>query len=123
MCSSPTPAPRPTSARSSSPAATARRTAVPSATTCSPRYGSFHGRTLTTLAATGQPQKQEAFQPLPAGFRQVAFGDLDALAAAMDERVCAVMLEAIQGEGGVIPAPAGYLAAGPRARATSARRC
>jgi predicted acetylornithine/succinylornithine family transaminase len=74
-------------------------------------YGSFHGRTLTTLAATGQPQKQEVFQPLPAGFRQVQFADVDALAAAMDDRVCAVMLEAIQGEGGVIPAPSGYLAA------------
>lgn len=72
-------------------------------------YGSFHGRTLTTLAATGQPQKQETFQPLPAGFRQVAFADLDALALAMDERVCAVMLEPVQGEGGVQPAPPGYL--------------
>jgi predicted acetylornithine/succinylornithine family transaminase len=72
-------------------------------------YGSFHGRTLTTLAATGQPQKQEAFQPLPSGFRQVAFDDLDALTAALDERVAAVMLEAIQGEGGVIPASAEYL--------------
>src|SRR5437764_8588354 len=50
--------------------------------------GSFHGRTLTTLAATGQPQKQETFQPLPSGFRQVVFGELDALAAAMDGRVC-----------------------------------
>jgi acetylornithine/N-succinyldiaminopimelate aminotransferase len=74
-------------------------------------YGSFHGRTLTTLAATGQPQKQEVFQPLPAGFRQVTFGDVDSLAAAMDGRVTAVLLEAIQGEGGVIPAPDGYLAA------------
>ena len=74
-------------------------------------YGSFHGRTLTTLAATGQPQKQETFQPLPTGFRQVAFADVDALAAAMDERVCAVMLEPVQGEGGVQPAPAGYLEA------------
>jgi acetylornithine/N-succinyldiaminopimelate aminotransferase len=74
-------------------------------------YASFHGRTLTTLAATGQPQKQEVFQPLPSGFRQVEFGDLDSLRAAMDERVCAVMLEAIQGEGGVNPVPPGYLEA------------
>jgi acetylornithine/N-succinyldiaminopimelate aminotransferase len=73
-------------------------------------YGSFHGRTLTTLAATGQPQKQETFQPLPSGFRQVAFADLDALASAMDERVAAVLLEPVQGEGGVNPAPAEYLA-------------
>jgi predicted acetylornithine/succinylornithine family transaminase len=74
-------------------------------------YGSFHGRSLATLAATGQPQKHEAFQPLPPGFRHVAFGDVDALAAALDERVCAVLLEPVQGEGGVQPAPPGYLAA------------
>jgi len=72
-------------------------------------YGSFHGRTLTTLAATGQPQKQETFQPLPVGFRQVLFDDLDALEAAMDERVAAVLLEPVQGEGGVNPATADYL--------------
>ncbi|HEX5095854.1 MAG TPA: acetylornithine transaminase [Acidimicrobiia bacterium] len=74
-------------------------------------YGSFHGRTLTTLAATGQPQKQDTFQPLPQGFRQVAFEDVDALAAALDERVAAVMLEPVQGEGGVNPAPPEYLQA------------
>ncbi|MGH9012375.1 MAG: aminotransferase class III-fold pyridoxal phosphate-dependent enzyme, partial [Acidimicrobiia bacterium] len=74
-------------------------------------YGSFHGRTLTTLAATGQPQKQEVFQPLPPGFHQVAFADVDALATVLDERVCAVLLEPVQGEGGVNPAPAGYLEA------------
>jgi acetylornithine/N-succinyldiaminopimelate aminotransferase len=72
-------------------------------------YGSFHGRTLTTLAATGQPQKQETFQPLPTGFRQVLFDDLAALEAAMDERVAAVMLEPVQGEGGVNPASKKYL--------------
>ncbi len=74
-------------------------------------YNSFHGRTLTTLAATGQPQKQETFQPLPAGFRHFEFGDLDALRAAIDDRVCAVMLEPVQGEGGIQPAPTGYLEA------------
>ncbi len=75
-------------------------------------YGSFHGRTLTTLAATGQPQKQETFQPLPAGFRQVEFCDIAALRDALsDDRVCAVMLEPVQGEGGVNPAPAEYLQA------------
>ena len=74
-------------------------------------YGSFHGRTLTTLAATGQPQKQETFQPLPPGFRLVPFADADALLAALDERVCAVLLEPVQGEGGVNPAPPGYLEA------------
>ena len=74
-------------------------------------YGSFHGRTLTTLAATGQPQKQETFQPLPGGFRQVAYDDIDALAAAVDDRVAAVLLEAVQGEGGVVPASPEYLRA------------
>ena len=74
-------------------------------------YGSFHGRTLTTLAATGQPQKQETFQPLPSGFRQVAYDDLGALEGALDERVAAVMLEAVQGEGGVVPAAPEYLRA------------
>jgi len=72
-------------------------------------YGSFHGRTLASLAATGQPQKHEAFQPLPPGFRHVPFGDLEALAGALDGRACAVLLEAVQGEGGVQPAPEGYL--------------
>ena len=74
-------------------------------------YGSFHGRTLTTLAATGQPQKQETFQPLPSGFRQVQFEDTTALTAALDDRVAAVMLEPVQGEGGVNPASREYLQA------------
>ena len=64
-------------------------------------YGSFHGRTLATLHATGQPQKHEAFQPLPEGFRHVAWSDLAALEAALNPDVAAVMLECVQGEGGV----------------------
>ena len=75
-------------------------------------YGSFHGRTLATLHATGQPQKHEAFQPLPEGFRHVGWGDLDALDRAIDPAVvAAVLLETVQGEGGVKPLPPGYLAA------------
>lgn len=74
-------------------------------------YGSFHGRTLATLHATGQPQKHEPFQPLPEGFRHVAWSDVDALAAALAPDVTAVLLEPVQGEGGVhVPDP-GYLAA------------
>jgi predicted acetylornithine/succinylornithine family transaminase len=72
-------------------------------------YGSFHGRTLATLHATGQPAKHEAFQPLPEGFKHVAWEDLDALDAALTPDVAAVLLEPIQGEGGVRPAPAAYL--------------
>ncbi|HVM07146.1 MAG TPA: acetylornithine transaminase [Acidimicrobiales bacterium] len=71
-------------------------------------YGSFHGRTLATLHATGQPQKHETFQPLPEGFRHVAWDDLAALEAAIDPSVAAVMLEPVQGEGGVNPATAEY---------------
>lgn len=71
-------------------------------------YGSFHGRTLATLHATGQPQKHEAFQPLPDGFRHVAWNDLDALEKAVAPDVSAVLLEPVQGEGGVNPATAEY---------------
>ena len=71
-------------------------------------YGSFHGRTLATLHATGQPAKHEAFQPLPEGFRHVAWDDLDALEAALDPSVAAVLLEPVQGEGGVNPATTEY---------------
>jgi predicted acetylornithine/succinylornithine family transaminase len=72
-------------------------------------YGSFHGRTLATLAATGQPAKHEPFQPLPAGFRYAAFNDIAALEAAIDPTVAAVLLEPVQGEGGVVPADVQYL--------------
>jgi len=74
-------------------------------------FGSFHGRTLATLHATGQPGKHEAFQPLPEGFRHVAWQDVDALEAAIDPSVVAVLLEPVQGEGGVHPATAEYFAA------------
>ena len=73
--------------------------------------GSFHGRTLATLHATGQPAKHEPFQPLPEGFRHVPWADVDALDAALDGTVAAVLLEAVQGEGGVNPATAEYFAA------------
>lgn len=71
--------------------------------------GSFHGRTLAALAATGQPAKHEPFQPMPDGFRHVPFDDLAALEAAIDPSVAAVLLEAVQGEGGVVPASVEYL--------------
>ena len=71
-------------------------------------FGSFHGRTLAALHATGQPQKWEAFQPLPEGFRHVLWNDLEALEAAIDPSVAAVLLEPVQGEGGVNPATAEY---------------
>ena len=73
--------------------------------------GSFHGRTLAAVTATAQPKYQEGYEPLPGGFRYVDFNDLDALAAAMsDGDVAAVMLEPVQGEGGVMPASPGFLA-------------
>ena len=71
-------------------------------------YGSFHGRTLATLHATGQPAKHEAFQPLPEGFRHVTWSDLDELESSIDDSVAAVLLEPVQGEGGVNPATEEY---------------
>jgi acetylornithine/N-succinyldiaminopimelate aminotransferase len=72
-------------------------------------YGSFHGRTLATLAATGQPAKHEPFAPMPDGFRHVAWNDLAALEAAIDPTVAAVLVEPVQGEGGVNPADPEFL--------------
>ncbi len=71
--------------------------------------GSFHGRTLATVTATAQPKYQEGFEPLPAGFRHCEFNNVAALEAAFDDSVCAVLLEPVQGEGGVNPAHPGFL--------------
>ncbi len=64
-------------------------------------YGSFHGRTLATVAATGQDKMQEPYIPLPDGFVNAEFNDIEAIKAATTDRTCAVMMEPVQGEGGV----------------------
>jgi len=81
----------------------------------SPRAGyvtaahSFHGRTIATVTATGQEKYQKPFAPLFAGITHVPFGDLSALSEAVNENTAAVLLECIQGEGGVWPATYSYL--------------
>ena len=78
---------------------------------------SFHGRTMATLAATAQPAKQEAFQPLPDGFAHTPLNDVAALEALFAERgneICAVMVECVQGEGGVHPCTSEFLQAARR---------
>ena len=70
---------------------------------------SFHGRTMATLSATGQEKVKAGYNPLLEGFTFVPFNDLESLDRALDESVCAVMLEPIQGEGGVVVRDAGYL--------------
>ncbi len=65
---------------------------------------SFHGRTLATIAATGQSKVQAGFDPLPVGFAYAEFNNLESVVAAVNERTVAVMVEAVQGEGGVLPA-------------------
>jgi len=75
-------------------------------------WDAFHGRTLATLAATGQPEKQTAFEPMPDGFDHVGYGDVTALEAACEStEVAAVLLEPIQGEAGVIAPSSDYLGA------------
>ncbi|MGV0645046.1 acetylornithine transaminase [Mycolicibacterium sp. XJ879] len=73
--------------------------------------GAFHGRTMGSLALTGQPSKQAPFAPLPGDVTHVPFGDVDALTRVVDHDTAAVFLEPIMGEGGVVVPPAGYLAA------------
>lgn len=71
--------------------------------------GSFHGRTLATVTATAQPKYQQGFEPLPGGFLYCAFNDIDAITAMVDANTCAVMLEVVQGEGGITPVKPGFL--------------
>lgn len=65
--------------------------------------GSFHGRTLATVTATAQPKYHAGFEPLPGGFRYCSFNDFESLQSQFDDDVCAVLVEPIQGEGGVVP--------------------
>jgi len=66
--------------------------------------GSFHGRTLATITATAQPKYQEGFQPLPEGFKYAKFNDIDSVKQLINDKTAAVLIELIQGEGGVNPA-------------------
>lgn len=74
-------------------------------------FQSFHGRTLNTLAATGQPTKWESFMPLPDGFKHAVWADVHDLERQIDDTVAAVLLEPVQGEGGVNPATVEYFGA------------
>ena len=71
--------------------------------------GSFHGRTLAMVSASGQPKHQEPYTPLPSGFVNVAYNSIEAIRAATTDKTCAVMLEPLQGEGGVNVPDDGYL--------------
>ncbi len=71
--------------------------------------GSFHGRTMAGISATGQDKVKVGFTPLVPGFKHVPFGDLEAMAAAVDEATVAILVEPIQGEGGIHLPPANYL--------------
>lgn len=89
----------------------ARRFAGPGRHSVVCTWGSFHGRTFATLKATGQPAKHGPFEPLPEGFVHVPYDDLEAMSAALDPAtVGAVLVEPVQGEGGVVVPTAGYLA-------------
>jgi succinylornithine transaminase family protein len=72
---------------------------------------SFHGRTLFTVSVGGQPKYTEGFEPLPQELQHIPYNDIEAARAAITDDVCAVVVEPVQGEGGVLPADAGYLKA------------
>jgi len=72
---------------------------------------SFHGRTLATAAATGQTKVQKGFEPMPEGFRHADFNDIESVAALVNDKTAAVLLEAVQGEGGIIPAREDFMKA------------
>ncbi|MFY0666124.1 MAG: aspartate aminotransferase family protein [Natronospirillum sp.] len=76
--------------------------------------GSFHGRTLFTVTVGGQEKYTEGFRPAPGGITHIAYNDIAALEAAISDKTCAVMLEPVQGEGGVRPADKAYLEAARR---------
>jgi acetylornithine/N-succinyldiaminopimelate aminotransferase len=76
--------------------------------------GSFHGRTITTLAATGQDRLHQDFGPFTEGFRFIPSGNTEALERALDSSVCALLIELVQGEGGVVPQPQDFIAEAAR---------